>query len=160
MPLSSPNRLLVQDHIKKRVQSTENYIDWLVSVEGRPFTLNTHYLADYKDKFLSYYKGARAKDENSQLLAAIQNYSPAAPSNPYRFNGPAPSTPAPTGVAKVLSGLVEIGIVGVKPEELPKLLPPDQMEPALNIMADVRAYFQGGLLQFLESLDSSGSLII
>lgn len=32
---------------------------------------------------------------------------------------------------------------GIKPENLPKLLPPDRMEPVLTIMADVRAYFQG-----------------
>lgn len=53
------------------------------------------------------------------------------------FNG------LPTGIAKVLAGLAEMGINGVKPEDLPKLLPADKMEPALAIMADVRAYFQG-----------------
>ena len=51
--------------------------------------------------------------------------------------------PAQTGMAKVLAGLAELGVVGVKPEDIPKLLPPDRMEPALVIMADVRAYFQG-----------------
>ena len=45
----------------------------------------------------------------------------------------------------MLAGLVEIGFVGVKPETLTKLIEPDGMEPALAIMADVRAYFQGTL---------------
>ena len=45
--------------------------------------------------------------------------------------------------AKVLAGLVELGISGVKAADLPKLLPSDPMEPALHIMATVRAYFQG-----------------
>jgi hypothetical protein len=51
---------------------------------------------------------------------------------------------SPSGVSKVLAGLVDIGMVGVQPEDLPKLLPSDEMEPALDIMADVRSYFQGG----------------
>ncbi|TFK33506.1 hypothetical protein BDQ12DRAFT_715805 [Crucibulum laeve] len=47
-----------------------------------------------------------------------------------------------TGIAKVLAGLTELGMPAIKPEDLPKLLPSDPMEPALVIMADVRAYFQ------------------
>ena len=42
-----------------------------------------------------------------------------------------------------MAGLAEIGISGIKAEELPRLLPSDSMEPALVIMAEVRAYFQG-----------------
>ena len=45
--------------------------------------------------------------------------------------------------AKVLAGLAEMGMQGVKPADLPKLLPSDPLEPALSIMATVRAYFQG-----------------
>ena len=48
-----------------------------------------------------------------------------------------------TGITKVLTGLAEIGMSGIEPEQLPRLLPPDRMEPALVIMAEVRAYFQG-----------------
>ena len=43
---------------------------------------------------------------------------------------------AQTGIAKVLVGLTELGVVGVKLEDIPKLLPPDQTEPALVIMVD------------------------
>ena len=51
----------------------------------------------------------------------------------------------PTGIAKALKGLGEMGITGTKPEDILiyKILPPDAMAPAINIMADVRAYFQG-----------------
>ena len=55
------------------------------------------------------------------------------------------STSQSTGIAKIMSGLAEVGMSGVKPEELPRLFPSDSMEPALVIMADVRAYFQGNL---------------
>ena len=46
-------------------------------------------------------------------------------------------------VKSALASLAAIGLPGVKAEDLAKLLPPDRMEPALMIMADVRAYFQG-----------------
>jgi hypothetical protein len=78
-------------------------------------------------------------------MAAIQAYSQAASSGGARRKSGHPE-PSLTGMAKVLAGLAEIGIHGVKPEDLAKLIPPDAMEPALNIMADVRAYFQGAFL--------------
>lgn len=115
------------------MERTKQNIDWIIDLEDRPFTLNVHYLADYKSKFLAHYKGAREADRNATLMNAIRQYSPPKKVDPSIL----------TGMAKVLSGLVEIGITGVKPEELAKLIPADGMEPALNIMADVRAYFQG-----------------
>jgi len=42
-----------------------------------------------------------------------------------------------------MSGLAEIGLIGVQARDLAKLFKIDDMEPALEIMADVRAYFQG-----------------
>ena len=57
------------------------------------------------------------------------------------------------GIAKILAGLSEIGMSGIKPEDLPRLFPSDSMEPALMIMADVRAYFQGNcFVDFLTTL--------
>ena len=52
------------------------------------------------------------------------------------------------GLAKVLTGLAEMGLAGIKPEDIPKLFPPDRMEPAIHIMSDVRAYFQGEAISF------------
>jgi hypothetical protein len=123
--------------------STQERVTWILALEDRPFSLNTHYLADYKSKFLAYYKGAREQDRNKDLMSAIQSYSPplAVP-----LRRPGYADPSLIGIAKVLAGLVEIGIHGVKPEDLAKLIPPDGMEPAMNIMADVRAYFQGTFL--------------
>jgi hypothetical protein len=130
------------------MSNTQSFLARILALEDRPFSLNTHYLADYKAKFLAYYKGAREQDRNTTLMSAIQAYSPSAPSisSVLRVR-PIPESP-PTGVAKALAGLAEIGI-HAKPEDLAKLIPPDGMEPALVIMADVRAYFQGTFLLFL-----------
>jgi hypothetical protein len=119
---------------------TQERLTWILALEDRPFSLNTHYLADYRDKFLAYYRGAREQDRNPGLMSAIRAYSPPIPTGLRTSGHPEPS---PVGIAKILAGLVEIGIIGVKPEDLPKVIPLDGMEPALVIMADVRAYFQG-----------------
>jgi hypothetical protein len=126
---------------------TQERLTWILALEDRPFSLNTHYLADYKDKFLAYYRGAREQDRNPRLMSAIQAYSPPIPTTGLRIAGH--PEPSPVGIAKILAGLVEIGIIGVKPEDLPKVIPPDGMEPALVIMADVRAYFQGTVFSFV-----------
>ena len=204
---------------------------WLRRLEDVPFSLNTHYLADYKDKFLAHYKGAREKAAQHNLAnkqpaptfnfssiktieappasrtassTSVAAFSPNSSTSAFSFAPPpkrarpelavntgatahAP-TPAPStsteaalpststkastpvagngasaasqaqlqlaataaslahtqaAVNKVLAGLAEMGMTGVTEADLPKLLPPDRMEPALIIMADVRAYFQG-----------------
>lgn len=104
-----------------------------------PFSLNTHYFADYKDKFLAHYKGTREKYERGALIDVIDKCN----KKPRKSSKTDWHDSEPTGIDKVLAGLAEMGMSGVKPEDLPKLLPPDRMEPALLIMADVRAYFQG-----------------
>lgn len=164
-----PTRAIIQKHINDCLQRTEDKVDWLLELEDKPFSLNNHYLADYKAKFLSYYKGARERDEQSALMKAIQAYNntsssssfsfSSTPPNGFSFAAPAAAAtadpfapPAQTGMAKVLAGLAELGVVGVKPEDIPKLLPPDKMEPALVIMADVRAYFQVAYKRFVDNV--------
>ena len=134
---------IMEDHIQKCSESTKSQIAWLVRMEEWPFSLNTHYLADYRSKFLTHYKGARQRAERSTFMGHVDRYTPANASSQIYNNHN-----QPTGVAKALSGLAEIGLSGIKAEDLPKLLPVDRMEPALGIMADVRAYFQGKLLLF------------
>lgn len=142
-------RTIIQKHVNECLQRAEERIEWLLKLEDRPFSLNTHYLADYKDKFYSYYKGARERDEKSDLVKLINNYCSS--SNTVE-SAPSFGKQAPTGLAKVLTGLAEMGLAGIKPEDIPKLLPPDRMEPAIHIMSDVRAYFQGGSVYLLFSL--------
>ena len=83
----------------------------------------------------------RQSDENTELMKTVQSYSPPISSTRYATH--------PTGIAKFMASLADMNMTGIRPEELPKLLPSDKMEPALAIMADVRAYFQG---KFIYSL--------
>ncbi|TFK45126.1 P-loop containing nucleoside triphosphate hydrolase protein [Crucibulum laeve] len=143
--------VLLQAHVNGCLQRTEAQINWLLDIENRPFSLNSHYLSDYKDKFLSLFKGTRREDRCSDLNAAISAYSPP-PLIATRSGVPVQPQPQQTGIAKILSGLVEVGMLGIKPEDLPKLLPSDPMEPALVIMADVRAYFQVAYKRFADNV--------
>ena len=84
-------------------------------------------------------------------MSAIQTYNSSGSSNasvgsPYRTSSTSQSSSQSTGIAKIMAGLAEVGVSGIKPEDLPRLFPSDSMEPALLIMADVRAYFQGNWL--------------
>lgn len=130
--------------MKKCLERTEERIIWLIKLEELPFSLNTHYLSDYRSKFLSHYRAAREKYECKNVIDAIKSYNEQS-QQPVTFttNRNGSVVPPPTGIGKVLAGLAEIGMSGVNAHDLAKLLPPDPMEPALNIMADVRAYFQG-----------------
>ena len=85
-------------------------------------------------------------------MSTIQSYKSSVSSNAIFGSPRSSNTSQPTGIAKIMAGLAEIGMSGVKPEELPRLFPSDSMEPALVIMAEVRAYFQGKwLILFLKS---------
>lgn len=100
--------------------------------------MNNHYLSDYRNKFLAHYRSARESYQQPDLMRTIQSFS-ISQARQLNFG----MQVQPTGVAKVIASLAEMGMSGVKAEDLAKLLPPDKMEPALEIMADVRAYFQG-----------------
>jgi hypothetical protein len=108
-------------------------IEWLYLLEERPFSLNTHYFSDYQAKFFTYYKSCREKHANVTLMNGI---------NLYKTHG-ANHQP---NVAHILSGLANLGLAGVQPGDIAKLLPQDEFDTSLAIMADVRAYFQGGSL--------------
>lgn len=138
--------ILIQDHLKSCFARTEERISWLVDIEEKAFSLNTHYLSDYKSKFLAYYRGARRKSNHADIMNTINTYTP--PPSPSTSNS-RHNAPQSYGISKVLSGLTEMGFTGVQANDLAKLLKTDNMEPALDIMADVRAYFQGKLLRII-----------
>jgi hypothetical protein len=128
-------RLILGDHIKKCGEKTRTQIEWLLKLEARPATLNEHYYSDYKARWVAHFKGWRNNDKNKPLMGAIDSHN----SSPSVRLG----QPSADAITQVLSALAGIGMSGMKAEDLSKLLPPDPMEKALVIMAEVRAYFQG-----------------
>jgi hypothetical protein len=111
-------------HIQRCADLAEQRITFLLEEEQEPFTMNEHYFMDYRSKFLGHYKGIRQKAESS-FIEKLQ------------------SEENKRLVSNVTSALAALGLSNVDPSTLPRLLPPDPMESAIEIMAEVRAYFQG-----------------
>jgi len=111
-------------HIQRCADVAEQRITFLLEEEQEPFTLNEHYFMGYRSKYLGHYKGIRQMAESS-FINTIQ------------------SEESEHLVSKVISTLAALGLPNVDCSTLPRLLPPDPMESAIEIMAEVRAYFQG-----------------
>ncbi|KAJ6450049.1 P-loop containing nucleoside triphosphate hydrolase protein [Mycena sanguinolenta] len=113
-----------------------------------PQTLNTHYLSDYKEKFLNYYKHLRQRDRNSTLAAAIPGFNQEEqPCGEHEAMESERIDP----IDVILYHLSALDLK-VRAEDLMKLCPKDPMEPAFNIMADVRAYFQVAYKRFADDI--------
>ncbi|KAJ7064090.1 P-loop containing nucleoside triphosphate hydrolase protein [Mycena amicta] len=122
-------RILIQEQLQQRTDAAQALIAKLVALEEPgPMTLNTHYLSDYKEKYLSRYRAAREKTTHGTFASSVQNHKPKLPHS--------------ADIDSILAHLNNLGLKGIKAADLTKLLPPDEMDPALHIMADVRAYFQ------------------
>jgi hypothetical protein len=128
-------RIIVSEILGKCYDNTLKHIEWFLQAEQDVFTLNEHYFSDYKGKFLAYYRGARRWGENSSFMHMLQT-----------TNGHAANTP----ISRIINAYHELGINGVSAADLPKILEADPDEPALEIMADVRAYFQGDAYPYIQ----------
>ena len=131
MLLTLPNRNIMQTHIQKCADAAAQHIDSLLEDENEPFTMNYHYFAEYRSKFLNLYRGDRLKSKTQSKNPFIRNLEDSNHSDM---------------INKTISSLAKLGLPEVNASSLASLLPPDPMEPAIEIMADVSAYFQGKLL--------------
>lgn len=94
-----------------------------------PATVNEHYLADYKRKFHARYKAARKTH--------IRNV----PNLQTLVNGGYDNTNI---MRSTMQYLGEMGLDNVKRDDLLRLIPVDPADTAIEIMSEVRAYYQGG----------------
>lgn len=125
--LTTTRRNIVQNHIQECADSAGQHINSLLEDEYEPFTMNEHYFRDYRSKFLTYYKGTRSRAKSN----FIRNLESTDDEDMTR------------AMNDTLSSLAKMGLQAVNAPALASLLPLDPMEPAIGIMADVRAYFQG-----------------
>jgi hypothetical protein len=125
--LTTTLRNIVQNHIQECADSAGQHIGALLEDEHEPFTMNEHYFRDYRSKFFTYYKGTRLR----------------AKSNFIRNLDSSDDEDITKAMNDALSSLAKLGLQELNAPALANLLPLDPMEPAIGIMADVRAYFQG-----------------
>ena len=136
--------MLVEERLAECLSKTREHISFLLDVEKHPFTLNTHYLSSYKEQYLTFYRSSRQNGTHNDALQRIRSYRQPSVSR----KAGQPSTGASESINNIIAGLAELGIPGVKPGDLAKLLPTDPMEPALDIMSEVGAYFRGKVSTF------------
>ena len=116
-------------HIEKCADAAAQHIDSLLEEEKEPFTMNEHYFMELHSKFLAYYREARLRDK-SQFIRNLEN----------KDDGDVMAA-----VSETVCSLTRIGLEQADVSLFANLLPADPMDPAIEIMADVRAYFQGSL---------------
>ena len=96
--------------------------------QEEPATVNEHYLASYKEKYHTKYTAARRL--HVKQTPALQRFLEDA------FQD------SEVMVATV-NGLNEMGFGSIQKDGLLRLLPADEAADAIEIMSEVRAYYQG-----------------
>lgn len=102
----------------------------LVELDSRPFTLNSHYLDHVRAKILAHLKDKRSPQSSDEATAmpAIATTTT--------------NTAAGGAMKDALAQLAALGFSGLTEADLKKLRPVDPYETELEVMAEMRAYFQ------------------
>ena len=96
-----------------------------------PTTVNEHYLSDYKSKYLARYRAERKSHQGSGVNHTLRSFINGA----YAHN---------SNFSNACSHLQSLGFPSdLTREDFLRLLKPDASDEALDIMAEVRAYYQG-----------------
>ncbi|KAI9465219.1 P-loop containing nucleoside triphosphate hydrolase protein [Lactarius psammicola] len=132
-------RNIMQSHIQRCADAATQHIDSLLKDENEPFTLNARYYAEYRARFLSYYKTGRLRSKSSVIRNLEDGTNPG----------------MRIALNEAIAALAKLGLRSVEASSLAALLPPDPMEPAIGIMADVRAYFQVAYKRFVDNTPMS-----
>ncbi|KIO22299.1 hypothetical protein M407DRAFT_216722 [Tulasnella calospora MUT 4182] len=138
---------VIVGHMKGLAKNAMEKVEGLCQTEESPYTQNDHYFFDYRTKLLLRYKAAhRQSKSQSSVIQSLQDHDSSW--KPQRNSDEAHWQ----NINEVLSGLATIGIPGIVATDLIKLLPDDNMGPAFEIMAEVRAYFQVAYKRFSDNI--------
>ncbi|CAL1705006.1 unnamed protein product [Somion occarium] len=116
-------RSIVEDQIEVSRRKTQERIKWLLELERPPFTVNDHYFASKREKYLIQYKSLRL---------------------PTQYNA--------TAVREALSALARIGYTGLTGEKLARLHGDDAYEEEMVVMAETMAYFHVSYKRIIDNL--------
>ncbi|KAG8981461.1 hypothetical protein FRB90_007245, partial [Tulasnella sp. 427] len=137
---------VIVTHMKDLANAALQKVEGLCQTEEFPYTQNDHYFFDYRSKLLLRYKAAHLQSNSqSGVIQSLQDHDS---SKKPRRSGDETHW---QNINDILSGLATIGIPGIVASDLIKLLPDDNMGPAFEIMAEVRAYFQVAYKRFSDN---------
>ncbi|KIO31586.1 hypothetical protein M407DRAFT_19334 [Tulasnella calospora MUT 4182] len=132
---------ITSEQIVKCSKITENKIDSLFRSECSPYTQNEQYFLTYKSKMLTRYKIIHQELQGkANLVTALRAYNPSNQSSTGNTN-------QWSYLNNAIANLANFGITA-KAEDFVMLLPQHDLTAALDIMAEVRAYFQVAYKRF------------
>lgn len=117
--------------------------------QEEPTTNNEHYLSDYKNKYLVRY---RSKCRSISRSSSAPNATMRAFIDGSLHNNA-------NTMSNAISHLSQLGFQGLDKQTLLRLLPANVDDAALEIMAEVRAYYQGAFRLSLSRFHESDSRI-
>lgn len=118
---------VVDQVVQTLFKSAKKILQSVCESESQPWTQNDEYYFLCRNEFLSTYRTIYRESTRSDVNLLSSNSDRTA--------------------NNILSGLVQLGIHGVTKLDLAKLMPPNPFDAALDIMAEVRAYFQGETIE-------------
>ena len=126
---------IVIDHLNTCTKLAHERMVQCIELEREePTTVNEHYLSDYKAKYLARYRAERKLHSESGANSSLHNFI----NGVYDHN---------SDFQNAVEYLRRMGFPSdLKREDFLRLLKPDASEGALDIMAEVRAYYQGQYL--------------
>ncbi|KIJ25994.1 hypothetical protein M422DRAFT_192801, partial [Sphaerobolus stellatus SS14] len=129
---------IVRDQLRNLSDKAMQHLNSLLSVEGLPFTLNHSQLREYKEAFLAHYKDIRRRSKGQDAIVRRFQDSEAVLSTQFRND------------LTDLTELLQRFGLPCTPTDLQRLLPEDKFDPALDIIATVRAYFEVAFRRFID----------
>ncbi|CAE6423274.1 unnamed protein product [Rhizoctonia solani] len=130
---------IVLEKLDECKTTTAQELNVLLDMESLPFTLNSHYYLDYKQKFLKHY-AALCNNCSTKLVRSLETQPP---TNSYGSDY----------LETALENLRYAGFQKLNRGDLVKLLPADfSQRAALEIMAGARAYYQVAYKRFSDTV--------
>ncbi|KAG8898578.1 hypothetical protein FRB99_007344 [Tulasnella sp. 403] len=136
---------VAREQIRESARGTLDKIEGLCRTEDEPYTQNEHYFFYFQSKLLQRYRLIHRRSlGQGDLFTALKTYDPAA--SLYGIDDRWDC------INNVITNLSRLGIHNVVAEDLAKMFRKEDMEPALEIMAEVRAYFQVAYKRFTDNV--------
>ncbi|TFY58995.1 hypothetical protein EVG20_g7953 [Dentipellis fragilis] len=139
-------RYCVEQLVKKRYECCVPFIQAALEVERMPYTQNLHYLQSCQEKWLGRYKdsgaGRTAAPSLQQQGPQLSAFLPSRPMVNKKEFSFVPIQPQLDPIAKALASLAEAGYTGLSADDLGRLNKADEYETEMQVMAEVRSYFQ------------------
>lgn len=159
-PNSTHYRMIVLKHAKQRSQETIKLISRLHDLEKIPMTLNDYHYLDYKAKFLAYYEEWRSRSLGAHWVHRLNLHSDGCEDSGSKEtisveDDSKEESEEDPDIVEIIRKFNDLNGSGIKSADLARVLQPELYDPALEIMASVRAYFQGKTCSIFEYLSRS-----